>query len=103
MKKIFSLLALLCTAFTLSAGPIGESRARQIAEEFFSLNTTRSVGGLELEWAGDTITQNMTTALKPDSSLMYIYNLNGQDGYVIIAGDDSVAPIVAFSFDAPFD
>lgn len=103
MKKIFSLLALLCTAFTLSAGPIGESRARQIAEEFFSLNTTRSVGGLKLEWAGDTITQSMTTALKPDSSLMYIYNLNGQDGYVIIAGDDSVAPIVAFSFDAPFD
>jgi hypothetical protein len=103
MKKIITLFALLCTVFTLSAGPIGESRAREIAEEFFTLNTTRSGGGLELEWAGDAITDDMVIASKLDKSLMYIYNLNQRDGYVIIAGDDSVSPIVAFSFDAPFD
>lgn len=103
MKKIITLFALLCTVFTLSAGPIGESRAREIAEEFFTLNTTRSGGGLELEWAGDAITDDMVIASKLDKSLMYIYNLTGRGGYVVVAGDDSVAPIVAFSFDAPFD
>ena len=36
MKKIFLLLSILCSTLTLSAGPIGEARARQIAEEFFS-------------------------------------------------------------------
>ena len=60
MKKIVILLALFVTSFNISAAPIGEQRARQIAEEFFAINATRSASSLELMWAGNNITEPTT-------------------------------------------
>ena len=100
MKKIFLLLALLCSSLTLSAGPIGEARARQIAEEFFAAHSTRSAGGaVTLNWAGDTITEPMSTSTQLDNALMYIYSRGTNDGFVVVAGDSNVSPIIAYSLD----
>lgn len=103
MKRIVILLALLLTALNISAAPIGEQRARQIAEEFFAINATRSTSSLELVWAGNNIAEATTRGSELDSSLLYIYNRGEDDGYVIIAGDNTVTPIIAFSFDNTFD
>lgn len=104
MKKIFILLALLCTTLTLSAGPIGEARARQIAEEFFAEHTTtRSSEPIELEWAGSTITEPMTADTQLDNALMYIYSRGTNDGYIVVAGDSNVSPIIAYSLDSSID
>ena len=104
MKKIFILLALLCTSLTLSAGPIGEARARQIAEEFFSQYATRSAGGaITLNWAGDTILEPIATGSQLDTALMYIYSRGTNDGFVIVAGDSNISPIIAYSFDSSID
>lgn len=104
MKKIFILLVLLSTSLTLSAGPIGEARAREIAEAFFAENaTTRSATTIELEWAGESITAPMTRANNFDDALIYIYTRGESDGFVIIAGDDSINPIIAYSFDTTID
>lgn len=104
MKKIFILLVLLSTSLTLSAGPIGENRAREIAEAFFAENaTTRSATTIELEWAGESITAPMTRANNFDDALIYIYTRGESDGFVIIAGDDSINPIIAYSFDTTID
>lgn len=101
MKKIFLLLALLCSSLTLSAGPIGEARARQIAEEFFSQHTTRSASsGITLSWAGDVITEPIATDTQLDNALMYIYSRGTNDGFVVVAGDSNVNPIIAYSFDS---
>lgn len=100
MKKIFLLLALLCSSLSLSAGPIGEARARQIAEEFFAAHSTRSAGGaVTLSWAGDTITEPMGTSTQLDNALMYIYSRGTNDGFVVVAGDSNVSPIIAYSLD----
>ncbi len=104
MKKIIILLALLCTSLTLSAGPIGEARARQIAEEFFSQYATRSAGGaITLNWAGDTILEPIATGSQLDTALMYIYSRGTNDGFVIVAGDSNVNPIIAYSLDSTID
>lgn len=103
MKKIVILLALFVTSFNISAAPIGEQRARQIAEEFFAINATRSASSLELMWAGNNITEPTTRGGELNSALLYIYNRGMSDGYVIIAGDDTIAPIIAFAFDNAFD
>lgn len=104
MKKIFILLVLLSTSLTLSAGPISEARAREIAEAFFAENaTTRSATTIELEWAGESITAPMTRANNFDDALIYIYTRGESDGFVIIAGDDSINPIIAYSFDTTID
>ena len=104
MKKIFLLLTLLSTSLTLSAAPIGEARAREIAEAFFAQNaTTRSSVAIELEWAGESISAPVSRANDIDDALIYIYTRGDNDGFVIIAGDDSIAPIIAYSFDTTLD
>ena len=74
MKKIFTLFTLLFVTLQLSAGPIGESRARQIAEVFFAEHaTTRSATTLKLEWAGDVISESSTRSTDLENALIYIY------------------------------
>lgn len=104
MKKIFLLLALLCSSLTLSAGPIGEARARQIAEEFFSQYSTRSAGGaISLTWAGNTITEPISSGVELDNALMYIYKRGENNGFIVVAGDSNVSPIIAYSLDSTID
>lgn len=99
MKKILILLALLVSTASLMAEPIGEKRARQIAEDFFSKYATRTTSGeLSLEWAGNDI-ETATRGGSNDDALMYIYNRGANDGFVVVAGDSNIAPIIAYSFD----
>ena len=103
-------------ALSLSASPIGEKRAREIATNFFSsASTTRSgsTPAIELEWAGCSMEQGIpysnpirTRSAKEtsDESLMYIYNRTDAKGFVIVAGDDCAKrDIIAFSHDNSFN
>lgn len=103
MKKIIILVALLFAAANLMAEPIGEQRARQIASEFFSQCATRAAGDITLEWAGDNISESSATGNALNSSLMYIYNRGTNGGFVVVAGDSNVAPIIAYSLDSTLD
>ena len=104
MKKIFTLFTLLFVTLQLSAGPIGESRARQIAEVFFAEHaTTRSATTLKLEWAGDVISESSTRSTDLENALIYIYTRGTNEGFVIIAGDDNIDPIIGYSFETTFD
>ena len=99
MKKILILVGLLFVAVNLMAEPIGEQRARQIATEFFAQRSTRVAGDINLEWAGDCITDESDTGSSLDSSLIYIYNRGADGGFVVVAGDSNITPILAYSFD----
>lgn len=104
MKKILSIICLLLVSTTLWAEPIGEQRAREIALEFFSQHSTRSiVGDISLEWAGDVIGENCATGSALNTSLMYIYNRGNDSGYVVVAGDTNVNPIIAYSLNSTLD
>ena len=104
MKKILILLVLLLSSAALMAEPIGEQRARQIAEEFFAQYGTRSTDNtLLLEWAGDEMVKDAATGSDLSASLMYIYNRGKNEGFVVVAGDSNIAPIIAYSFDTCID
>lgn len=104
MKKILLLAALLCTSLSLSAGPIGQERARQIAEDFFAKHTTRAIASnIELAWAGDNISDKCAIGSELDNSLLYIYNFGSNNGFVVVAGDSNATPIIAYSFDTTLD
>ncbi len=101
MKKIL-VIPLLFIAVALSAAPIGENRAREIALSFFAKSATRSSApAVELAWAGDNVMavkeRFNASATNLDESLLYIYNRTDAKGYVVVAGDDTVRPIIAFS------
>ena len=107
MKKIFSIIFLLFT-LTLYAEPIKEQRARELAVSFFNGGPmTRSVSAeVDLVWSGNALAE--TPALKamsdtPELPSLYIFNRTDSDGFVIIAGDDRVRPVLAYSKEDAFD
>ena len=104
MKKIFTIIPLLLLSVALSAAPIGEKRAREIAISFFAEGATRTVTPVvELAWAGDDLTPTAgrfsTSTTNVNESLLYIYNRTDAKGHIVIAGDDILRPIIAFSRD----
>ena len=90
----------------MSAAPIGEKKARVIAEKFFAETATKAGNSsLALKWAGNDIDGSVLTKSAQsdiDQALLYIYNRQGNNGFVVIAGDDSVNPILAFSYSGSF-
>lgn len=104
MKKIFLLLSILCTALTLSAKPIDEKQARDIATNFFSQHMTRSAAcNLKLEWAGSNIMGVSRAANTTDNPLLYIYNNESANGFVIVSGDTNTDLVIAYSLNNNFD
>ena len=104
MKNIL-FIPFLFIAFYMSAAPIGEKKAREIAVQFFSQGSTKATGVvLDLEWAGNSLDGFRTkSAENIDDAMVYIYNRCGEKGFVIIAGDDGMNPIIAFSYDNSFE
>ena len=92
MKKIL-FIPLLFIALCLSAAPVGEKKARELAESFFSSSSTRSVANaLELEYVESISGKDQ----------IYVYNRQG-GGFAVIAGDDRFSPVIAFSHDNVYD
>lgn len=104
MKKILILYTLLLSTFSLSAEPIGQERARQLAEDFFAEHSTRSTTApIALEWAGNVIGEPIASGNALNDALLYIYTRGESDGFVVVAGDNNVAPIIAYSLDTSID
>lgn len=95
MKKIFLMLALLLP-FIASADNVSSEQARKVAETFFSTTVTRASGpSLTLKWTGNVPTR---AAQEP---AFYVFD-NSSGGFVIVAGDDKVEPILGYSHDGEF-
>ena len=98
MKKIFLILASLLP-FVTFGGNVSSEQARKIAEMFYSTKTTRAIVSttLELKWTGGSSVQTRTL----QEPAFYVFD-NTAGGFVIIAGDDSVEPILGYSDDGEF-
>lgn len=97
MKKIVLTLMLLGLATGLFAGPVTPEKALQVAEKVFSTRSTKAAGGLHIIWDGET------EATKADSQdpAFYVVGRDG-GGFVIVAGNDNVRPVLALSFENNF-
>ncbi len=112
MKKIILTILFLTFSLLLTAAPIGERRAREIAINFFATATrSGATPSLDLAWVGNNMEQNLLNNATrsaqtgaSDDALLYIYNRTDAAGFVIIAGDDNARrEIIAFSHDNSFD
>lgn len=101
MKHLFSFLTLLLAAllpFDLSAAPVSAEKAQAKAIAFFVHSTpTRSAPSLRLVWDGESA----ATRANAEPAL-YVFNRTDAPGFVIMAGDDAVTPILGYSFENPF-
>ncbi len=92
MKKTF--LSLVATAFGLSlmAAPVSPADAIKVGVNFWNTYRPQDVKPVS------TLTLNTLAGY----SHLYILENTDADGFVILAADDCVQPVLAYAFDAPF-
>lgn len=91
MKKTFVLTAIIWVTTLAMATPVTEATARQVALNFWNTYRPKSSSPI-------TTIQRM-----PFDELhnMYVFT-HGDNGFVIVAADDCVRPVLGYSFDSPF-
>lgn len=92
MRHIIILISLLiATVWSATSNPVDPATAKKAAT-----NLLQSAGMKK----SDISLANITEAT--GFSHMYIFSVNGDKGFVVIAGDDNSEPVIAFSLDNPF-
>jgi len=80
------------------ADSIDVETAGFLAKKFYlsipDIGITKSQINVELAYAA---LENSRTANDTDAPLYYVFNINQKDGYVIIAADDDVSPILSYA------
>jgi hypothetical protein len=86
----FALCVLFFSVSLLHAEPVDPEKATLVAKHFFQ--STRS---------GQALAENVNLSLvygnKDGYNQIYIFNVNGNSGFVIVAADDAVTPILGYS------
>ena len=89
MKKIILLYCVMLAATVAHAQRVSVGTAKSAARNFFLKHTGQAATLERISFAG---IQNI-----------YIFNRSGADGFVIVAGDKNVRPVLAYSFDDKID
>jgi hypothetical protein len=98
MRKTILLFCLLAVIGSLMAGPVDQQKAQKLGAKF--LSTTA------LSQKNADIQLNLVAAaadLQRGGTDYYVFNVKGEDGFVIVAGDDRVKPILAYSTTGQYD
>jgi len=89
MKKIILFYFVMLAAIVAQAQRVSVDTAQTLAQNFFLKHTGQAATFERISFAG---IQNI-----------YIFNRSGANGFVIVAGDKNVRPVLAYSFDDTID
>lgn len=104
MNKRFLLISLgvLSIATAMQARSRSAEEAKQVAAEFYqSQNGLRSASDVEftLVYSGSENGLRASTGEVP----FYVFNIGSADGFVMVSGDDRVAPVIGYSLTSAFN
>jgi hypothetical protein len=95
-KTILTLCLAALTLGNLLAGPVDQQKAQKVGAKFLS---TTAVS----QKTADIQLQLVSTAYDRNATDYYVFNVSNGEGFVIVAGDDRVKPILAYSTTGSFD
>ena len=101
--KRFLLTLLLTISLTMAANPIDESTARSLARNFWDANHVMGVRNGMVYQAPDVEARFVNVARQCGYNEFYLFNNEAGKGYVIIAADDCVTPVLGYSYDNSLD
>lgn len=106
MKRSLLLMAiLLLQAVFATAKPVTQTTARQVGWGFMTHNGARAdlptAASLTLVYTGGGETGSFSGNSRPEN-LFYVFNA-GNKGFIIVAGDDAVTPVLGYSGESLFD
>ncbi len=97
MKKTLLTLCLIALAWgTMMAGPVGQQKAQKVGAKFLSTTTVSQKNA-------DIQLNLVSVAADRDATDYYVFNVSNGEGFVIVAADDCVRPILAYSTTGQFD
>ncbi|MBO7074885.1 MAG: C10 family peptidase [Bacteroidales bacterium] len=95
MKKTLLFIAIFAmTVGTIFANPVDRQRAQQIGQNFMNAKIGQKT---------DVQLNLVYTAATREAVDYYVFNNGGDNGFVIVAGDDRVKPILAYSTSGCFN
>ena len=103
MKKLFAFILTMSIGFSLMGGPIDETTAKQLAQNFWKENYTMAVRDGKVFKKQVNEARFVNVAAQHGYSEFFIFNNTAGKGYVIMAADDCVTPILGYSYENNFD
>lgn len=106
MRKIYLSAIIALVAIGAQAKQVEETKAKSFAQQFLNAGTaTRSASSeLQLVYTATAASSNQTTrSSEANNNLFYIFNQSGAQGFVMVAADDAVKPILAYSHTSTFN
>lgn len=101
MKRFF-LLTLCLVAFTMTwAFPVTKQQAKNQARQFLLQRHSLSDEGLVMSDVLQSIHRSQSS--NPESQNFYVFNVNCDEGFVIVSADDSTTPILGWCDHGSFD
>ncbi|MBQ1732371.1 MAG: C10 family peptidase [Bacteroidales bacterium] len=100
MKRFLTLSILLCCLVYAKAERVSYKDAEKAAKSYYyqTVNAFRTT-----EW-NDIVLSCVVNPDDADSKYnLYIFDVNGNEGYVVVSTDNQITPILAYSFDCPFN
>src|ERR1700722_3880298 len=89
MKKItLFLIAFFLTIGITIANPVTPGTAKTVAINFYTQNLTTQVKSATLAY---------TEKNSDGSAVYYVFDINENDGFVIVTADDALRPIIGYS------
>ena len=92
MRRLFLTLCLIAALGSLMAGPVDQQKAQKLGAKF--------LGTTAISQKNTDIQLNLVSvAVDPQRGATdyYVFNVKNGEGFVVIAGDDRVKPILAYS------
>lgn len=99
MKNLFLLLIVSLISISLSAGFIPKKEAEKVAKNHYY----QSIGSIKSIDYEDIKTNCVFDPSVNDIYNFYVFNVNGDEGYVVVSSEDQIMPILAYSFEGGFN
>ena len=97
MKKLYLTLCLVALTFgNMLAGPVDQQKAQKVGAKFLSTTAVSQKNA-------DIRLNLVSVAANRDATDYYVFNVKDGEGFVIVAGDDRVKPILAYSTTGQYD
>ncbi len=96
-KSVLSFFCLVLCVLMAQAGPVDKSQAQQQAQAFFAKK------GKVLKKSATPHKAPRKAAGAADEAYYYVFNSEGNNGFVIVSGDDRTAPVFGYSDTGSFD
>lgn len=97
-RSSFVILLLTLLSYSASAEVVSRETAYKVAEQFLSPATRSSSSSLVMVWDGES---ELTKGTAADPAF-YVFS-RSTGGFVVVSGESSVSPILAYSYDGIFN